>query len=153
MKALYKYITEGYSGAGIIITYKDEVLFQLRKHPLSWAFIGGGYDKAKDNSLLDTAIRELYEESGIKINKEEIDKNPIHSLGFGKYKWILFHISLTNRPTINGDKEYSNEYIKYKWVKINNYRQELNNREKKHYPLYFFVSYQMKKLKRRITFS
>ena len=112
-----------------------------------------GYDKAKDNSLLDTAIRELYEESGIKINKEEIDKNPIHSLGFGKYKWILFHINLTNRPTINGDKEYSNEYIKYKWVKINNYRQELNNREKKHYPLYFFVSYQMKELKRRITFS
>ena len=108
MKALYKYISEGYSGAGIIITYKDEVLFQLRKHPLSWAFIGGGYDKAKDNSLLDTAIRELYEESGIKINKEEIDKNPIHSLGFGKYKWILFHINLTNRPIINGDKDAYN---------------------------------------------
>ena len=56
MKALYKYITEGYSGAGIIITYKDEVLFQLRKYPLSWAFIGGCYDNGYDNYFLVTAI-------------------------------------------------------------------------------------------------
>ena len=125
MKALYKYITEGYSGAGLIITFEDEVLFQLRKYPRSWAFIGGGFDKTKDKDFLDTAIREVFEESGIKINKEDVDKN--------------------------GEKEFSNEYIKYKWVKINNYKAELNKKEKKHYSLYFFVSYQMKVLQKRIT--
>lgn len=151
MKALYKYITEGYSGAGLIITFEDEVLFQLRKYPRSWAFIGGGFDKTKDKDFLDTAIREVFEESGIKINKEDVDKKAIHKLGFGRYKWVLYHASLSKRPTINGKKEFSNEYIKYKWVKINNYRFQLNEKEKKHYRLYFFVSYQMKELQKRIT--
>ncbi len=150
MKPLYKYLTEGYSGSGAIITYKNEVLFQLRKHPRSWAFIGGGFDKNKDNDLIDTTIRELYEEAGIVVNRLDLEGNILHKLGFGHYKWLLFHVSLDNKPDISGDNEFIDEYIKYKWVNINQYKEELKKGEIKKYPLFFFVSHQMKLLKRRI---
>ena len=151
MKSLYKYISEGYSGSGAIITYKNEVLFQLRKHPLSWAFIGGGYDKTKDKDLIDTTIRELYEEAGIIVNRSELENNIIHKLGFGRYSWLLFHVSLNTKPYINGKTEFINEYVKYKWVNINCYRKELKKGESRKYPLFFFVSHQMNLLKKSIN--
>lgn len=150
MKPLYKYLTEGYSGSGALLTYKNEVLFQLRKHPLSWAFIGGGFDKTKDKDLIDTTIRELYEEAGIIVKRSDLENNVIHKLGFGRYKWLLFHVSLDSKPEISGGKEFIDEYIKYKWVNINNYKEELKKGETKKYPLFFFTSHQMKLLKRSL---
>ena len=69
MKALHKYITEGYSGAGLILTCRGKVLFQLRRHPRCWAFIGGGINPSVDHDFLDCAIREVFEESGITVDR------------------------------------------------------------------------------------
>ncbi|MGN0905912.1 MAG: NUDIX hydrolase [Bullifex sp.] len=146
MKALHKYITEGYSGAGIILTCNGRVLFQLRKHPRSWAFIGGGINRSLDHDLLDCAIRELYEESGILLKRSDVDPVPVHRLGCGRYEWKLFHAEIQQELIPYGLSEFSDEYLNYAWVSVSDYRKELDNAAGRHHPLFFFVSHQMKRL-------
>ncbi len=146
MKALHKYITEGYCGAGLILTCKGKVLFQLRKHPRSWAFIGGGFNPEEDRDFRDCAIREVYEEAGIVINRSDIDPVPVHVLGFGRYRWELYHAELDYEIIPQGMSEFSNEYVRYAWVSVSNYRKELDNAAGRHYPLFLFVRHQMNRL-------
>lgn len=64
--------------AGGVIIYKDKVL--LLKKEKSWVFPKG---KAKrGETLIQTAIREIYEETGIKLNEKGIE------VGLIKYRYI-----------------------------------------------------------------
>ncbi len=140
-------ITFGYRGAGIVLTAGNEVLLQLRKHPRVWAFIGGGMKKGE--TFLETALREFYEETGIKLSSDMVDKKPLHQLGFWHYKWVLYHCHLSNEEKLSyAPKEFSDEYIKYRYVDIKSYREEI--RKEKHHHFFFFVKHQMKLLNRRM---
>lgn len=144
MKALHKYITEGYSGAGLILTCRGKVLFQLRRHPRCWAFIGGGINPSVDHDFLDCAIREVFEESGITVDRNAVDKTPVHVVGFGRYRWELYHAELPEETVPSGSQEFSDEYVSYAWVSLKDYRREL--KAVRAYPLFFFVSHQMRTL-------
>lgn len=146
---LLSLFTRGYRGAGVVITYKDEVLLQLRRHPPVWSFIGGGMEKGED--FRACAVRELYEESGIRINESMLDEEPVHVLGFWHYKWVLFHCHLSERPQIHGLKEFSDEYYCYRFVPVRSYREAVRN--EKHHHFYFFVHYQMKKINERLNLT
>lgn len=65
-----------YKGAGMILFHKDgdrlSVLLEKRSDNHTWAIPGGGYSPAKDKSLLDTAIRETFEETGIHVREASL---------------------------------------------------------------------------------
>ena len=129
--------------------YQDEVLMQLRRHPAVWAFIGGGFDRSKDKDLLDTAVREFYEETGIILQRSDVEEKPLHALGFWKYRWELY-VVLAERKIYpeNGPESFRNEYYKYKYVPILKYKNTLSEEDHKH--TFFFVKYQLKLLKKYI---
>ncbi len=60
----------------LIINFKGSIIFikrnrNLKNHPGEISFPGGMFDFKKDKDLLDTALRETYEEVGIK--KEDLE--------------------------------------------------------------------------------
>lgn len=146
LEKLTKLIKNGYTGAGIVYVYQDEVLMQLRRHPAVWAFIGGGFDRSKDSDLLDTAVREFYEETGIILQRSDVEEKVLHALGFWKYRWELYVVFADRKiyPE-NGPESFRNEYYKYKYVPILKYKNALSEEDHKH--TFFFVKYQLKLLK------
>lgn len=137
----------GYHGAGIALTSEGKVLMQLRRHPKVWAFVGGGAKSGE--SSVDTAIREFYEETGIKLSADMLDNKPLHTLGFGAFKWVLYHCNVESVPeSVLGDDEFRKEYIRYRMISVENYRAELA--PEKYHHTFFFVPYQMKVLKKRL---
>ncbi len=149
IETIKKLIINGYKGAGIIYLVDTEVLMQLRVHPPLWSFIGGGFDPCRDCTLMDTAIREFYEETGIVLDPERVVKKPIHRLGFWKYQWHLYIYNAEYKEsTAKAPKKYASEYLKYRYVHVDTYQEELANEE--HHSYFFFVKYQMKLLKKYI---
>ena len=63
-----------YRGAGMILFHRDSsglsILLEKRSNDHTWAIPGGGCSYG-DGNLLDTAMRETFEETGITINKAE----------------------------------------------------------------------------------
>lgn len=64
--------------AGGVIIYKDKVL--LLKKEKSWVFPKGKVKSGE--TLIQTTIREIYEETGIKLNESGIE------IGFINYRYI-----------------------------------------------------------------
>ena len=152
LKKAAKLIRDGYTGAGIVYICGDEVLMQLRRHPHVWSFVGGGYDKYKDQDLLDTAIREFYEETGISLARSDVEAKPLHKLGFWKYKWHLYLvISDVKRSTDDAPSMYRCEYERYKYVHIPEYKEEIAADGDMGF--FFFVPHQMKLLLKRLKFK
>lgn len=141
-------ILEGYHGAGIALTSGDMVLMQLRRHPRVWAFIGGGGEKGE--APVDTAVREFFEETGIVITPAMLDEKPLHVLGFGRFKWVLYHCHLDHFPeVVAGSEKFRKEYLGYRYVKVASYREELSCERFRR--TFFFVPYQMKVLQKRLS--
>lgn len=141
-------LLQGYHGAGIALTCGDKVLMQLRRHPRVWAFVGGGGEKGEGPE--ETAIREFYEETGIRLTADMLDEEPLHSLGFGRFRWVLYHCHTDDMPeSIEGIDEFRTEYIRYRYVTVSEYRKELSTEQYKR--TFFFVPYQMKVLKKRLS--
>lgn len=146
---LLKYIKVGYRGAGIALVCGNEVLMQLRVHPPVWSFVGGGYDPGKDSSLLDTALREFYEETGIRLERSSIQKRPVMTLGAWRYKWILYLAIIDAKPdSAHGPLEFRREYQKYRYVDIYDYRSVLA--QEQHKKTFFFVRTQMRTIGKMI---
>lgn len=58
-------------GATILIHYDGKVLLESRKDSDRWAFIGGGL--LLNETLLECAKREAFEETGIVLSDEEVE--------------------------------------------------------------------------------
>ena len=58
---------------------KDNELLLVSKNFIKWSVTAGHFEKDKDKTFKDTAIREIYEESGLDISKY---RNEIKFLGY-----------------------------------------------------------------------
>ena len=85
-------IIRSYKGAGMILFHKDadgnvSVLLEKRSDNHSWAIPGGGLSP-EDRTLMNTAIRETYEETGISVKDAEPVR--IYRLPFFIYEVFVF---------------------------------------------------------------
>ncbi|QQK07224.1 NUDIX domain-containing protein [Miniphocaeibacter halophilus] len=58
-------------GSVVIIKYNDRYLMECRKDSNLWSFIGGNLEI--DETFINCAIRETYEETGLKIKEENLE--------------------------------------------------------------------------------
>ena len=58
-------------GTSVIIKVDDKILMEHRTDSDTWAIIGGGLKI--DESLIECAIREVFEETGIRLSEQNIE--------------------------------------------------------------------------------
>lgn len=98
----------------IVINENNEILALKRSQSASghnglWNFPGGGVED--DESIYDAAIRELYEEAGLKAKEDDLIYFETHSTGK-----LVIHYFITNK--FDGQVEINKESSEYKWAKI-----------------------------------
>lgn len=83
--------------AGLAIVYDNQILLAKtagRKDKRSWGIPKGGIDKGE--SSINAAIRETYEELGIKVNPNQIDPTPyklfVNAKKWGYVKDIVYYV-------------------------------------------------------------
>jgi len=59
-------------GANVILTYQGKLLLEKRRDSDTWGLVGGGVKKTEDP--LQAITREIYEELGIRVKKEQLRK-------------------------------------------------------------------------------
>ena len=96
-----------YEGAGMILYHRDDngnlsVLLEKRSDDHTWAIPGGGYSD-KDKILLNTAIRETYEETGISI--QEAYHMKTYRLPFFTYAVFSSELDREKLPKRNWESE------------------------------------------------
>ncbi len=104
------------TGAAIIIRNENgEILLQERTDRDKWGLPGGCQDLGED--LRATAVREAYEETGIKLDPNEIElidtlsgelrKNsyPNGDIVYNNTSLYLANVSIEDVPTLKGDSE------------------------------------------------
>lgn len=63
-------------GANIIITWDDKLLLEKRRDSDTWGLVGGGVKKYETEA--QAAVREIYEELGLRIPKEKLRKLAVY---------------------------------------------------------------------------
>ena len=63
-------------GANAIITYEDKLLLEKRRDSNTWGLVGGGVKKTETE--LQAMVREVYEELGIRVPKENFQKLAVY---------------------------------------------------------------------------
>ncbi len=58
-------------GTSVLIEYRDKLLLEHRTDSETWAIIGGGLKT--EESLAECAVREVYEETGIKLRENMLE--------------------------------------------------------------------------------
>ena len=95
-------------GANAIITCKDRILLEKRRDSDTWGLVGGGVKKYETE--LQAMIREIYEELGLRIPKENFRKLAVYGEPgrIAAYRdgsiWrmviVVFGLELENEPEI-----------------------------------------------------
>ena len=101
----------------IAIIYKDQILVvRARLSDGKWGLPGGGM--RKDESALQSVIREVFEESGIDLKTHSITKVATyqHNYLIFKINYIFYKTVLSLKPQTNIVKKL--EIGAIKWVKI-----------------------------------
>ena len=99
--------------------------------------------------LLDTALREFFEETGVRLSRENVISKPIHSLGFWRFRWNLYlYFSDVRISTSDAPARYSHEYQKYRYVNLYRYKDELKSEV--HDKTFLFVPYQIRLIRKYI---
>ena len=83
------------------------------KFPDVWGWLGGGREP-QDESLQDTAVRELFEESGMVITKDELKPFFQTDFDFGKRVIEFFLVTLATRP----DLAFNQEIVEHRWLTV-----------------------------------
>ena len=129
MRAPYQTLTILYKEEDAKILY---AIFYRTSHPI-WQFISGGGEE--EESIFETAIREISEETSIKINKEQILKLdskisiPVVNIT-GDYTWgkdVYVIPEYTFAVHVKDlDIKLSNEHKEFKWVTYEEAMEKLN---------------------------
>lgn len=92
----------------------NQYLIGMRNDTHKWTIVGGGYDKKKDFTAIDTARRELWEEANIRLplksfkyHKQRIEPKKIVSI-------FLVDIDRT-KYDINNSNDPDKEFLKIEW--------------------------------------
>lgn len=128
--------TYWHESVGILVTHNNKLLTFLRQiYPFAYTIPAGHLDTGEDPQT--AAIRELYEETGIKTNSLELVKEldiPGDSCrrGSDHHRWHLFKLQLTEMPQIEVSDEAATEahFMSY---------QELLAEKNLTYPLQVFI--------------
>lgn len=95
-------------GANAIITYNGKLLLEKRRDSDTWGLVGGGVKKAETSQ--DAIVREIYEELGLRVSKNELKKLAVYGEPgrIAAYRdgsiWrmvvIAFGLELTKQPEL-----------------------------------------------------
>ena len=138
-------------GVGIVLlnTKKEIFMGERLDNKGAWQMPQGGVKIGKNEELDEAAIRELYEETGVKNAKLVLKSKEWHYYELPKYiakklwggkfvgqkqKWFLFHF-LGENSEINIKKNSNPEFYDWKWVdpnhlsnKIINFKKDIYNK-------------------------
>ena len=100
-------------GANVILTCQGKLLLEKRRDSNTWGLVGGGVKKTE--SALQAIVREVYEELGLRIPKEQFSKLAVYGEPgrIAAYKdgsvWrmvvVVFALDLSKMPTLRISKE------------------------------------------------
>ena len=100
-------------GANAIITYNGKLLLEKRRDSDTWGLIGGGVKKTEIEQ--QAMIREIYEELGLRIPKEKLQKLKVYGEPgrIAAYRdgsvWrmviVVFGLELETEPTLKISEE------------------------------------------------
>ena len=100
-------------GANVILTCQGKLLLEKRRDSETWGLVGGGVKKTE--SALQAIVREVYEELGLRIPKEQFTKLAVYGEPgrIAAYKdgsvWrmvvVVFALDLPEVPTLRISKE------------------------------------------------
>lgn len=109
-------------GTGIILINENkEIFIANRVDNGEWSIPGGSLEVGE--SLEDCIVRELYEETGIVVNKRNLRLNSVKSiqepvLKNGRQIYVVSISYYTNKFDIKGFKLNEREFSEYKWESI-----------------------------------
>lgn len=126
----------------LIYNSNKEIMLQLRNKnkklfPDLWDFSVAGHIDSGGNEI-DTAVREIEEEIGLKVKKEELQFYKIKKLN-PKYKQYtdnkhVYVFLLKKDIEIKELKIQKEEVQELKWISLNAFEKELENNKEKYVP-------------------
>ena len=113
-----------YKGAGIALFQKqdNDYTILLGKRTIKpnkgkWSIPGGGFEKT-DNSLFETAIRELREETGINLSNSVNEKNAIIcSFHYPCFEWKTFMFEVAS--DFHVPERFCYEFSEMRFISLN----------------------------------
>ena len=110
-----------YRGSGTVLVCNNKILLGRRStKPFKnyWSIPGGGFEKAKDLTDLDTAVRETKEETGIDLNSCN-KKGPVGQwkLKLPFFSWTAFYYVLEEELQTK-----PSEFYELRWVEFDTKR-------------------------------
>jgi 8-oxo-dGTP diphosphatase len=103
---------------GCILKHQDQVLLLHRSEtetdPSLWGVPAGKSEEGESD--IETVIREVQEETSIKITEDSLNYLGILPIDYGNFVvcFPIFSVSFTELPDVSLDPE---EHVDYKWMK------------------------------------
>ena len=63
-------------GANVLLTCQGKLLLEKRRDSDTWGLVGGGVKKYEDGR--QAAVREIYEETSLRVRKEQLQKRKVY---------------------------------------------------------------------------
>lgn len=109
-----------------IVNDEDELLVQLRSYkddnkPGTWCITGGAVDSGETS--LEASVRELKEELGINVNKEQL----IFIASERRQRKFFEYYMLNLNTDINNLKINKEEVEEVRWISLSEYEHDISN--------------------------
>ena len=125
-----------HESVGVLVIVGNKLLVQLRQiYPFAYTIPAGHLDKDELSEV--AAKRELYEETGIVVQRLEVLEKDFDIIGDScrrgsdHHRWHLYRVRMEKRPEVH----LSDEAVRTKWMTL----QELKSEPRLTYPLKFFI--------------